>query len=69
MPVTAEMVLLDLVSDYPATEAVIKRYDVQVGTCICCEMLFEPLREVAAKYSLDLERLLVELNMAARTDL
>lgn len=61
-PVHAEMTLLDLLSEYPATEAVIKSYDDQVGICICCELLFEPLQVVAEQCNLDLAQLLAELN-------
>ena len=56
-----EMTVLDIVSSYRQTEAVFKRYDARAGECICCRALFEPLREVAKKYNLDLKRLLTDL--------
>ena len=31
------------------------------GECICCQALFEPLRDVAEKYGLDLQALLEDL--------
>jgi len=56
-----EMTVLDVVSRYRKTEEVFKQYDKQAGECICCEALFESLQDVAEKYSLDLGKLLAEL--------
>lgn len=60
-----EMTVLDVVSKYRQTEAVFKKYDEQAGECICCQALFEPLRNVAAKYGLNLERFVADLEVAA----
>jgi hypothetical protein len=60
-----EMTVLDVVSKYRQTETVFKQYDQQAGECICCQALFESLRDVAARYRLDLERFLSDLNKAA----
>jgi hypothetical protein len=60
-----EMTVLDVVSKYRRTEAVFKQYDKQAGECICCQALFESLQEMAARYRLDLGRLLSDLNEAA----
>ena len=60
-PIDPEMTVLDIVSRYRKTEAVFKSYDEQTGECICCQALFEPLRNVAEKYGLDLQKLLVDL--------
>ncbi len=49
-----EMTVLDVVSRHRETEAVFKQYDEQAGECICCQALFEPLKNVAANYNLDL---------------
>ena len=57
----AGMTVLDVVSKYRQTEAVFRQYDQQADACICCEALFEPLKDVAAKYGLDLEGLLADL--------
>ena len=57
----AGMTVLDVVSKYKQTEAVFKKYDEQAGVCICCEALFESIKDVAAKYGLDLEGLLADL--------
>jgi len=62
--ISAEMTVLDIVSEYPATEAVFRSYDERVGECICCQRLFETVDQVAGKYKLDLSELLDELNSA-----
>lgn len=58
------MTVLDVVSQWRGTEAVFKRYDAQAGACICCQSLFEPVRDVAEKYHLDLKRLMADLKAA-----
>jgi len=60
-----EMTVLDVVSRYRQTEAVFKKYDKQAGECICCKALFETLRNIAAKYGLNLDKLLLDLEAAA----
>ena len=59
-----EMTVLDIVSRYRQTEKVFKRYDAEAGECICCQALFESLRDVAEKYHLDLKELLADLEAA-----
>jgi hypothetical protein len=56
-----EMTVLDVVSRYKGSEAILKEYDEQAGICICCQALFKTLREVAEKYDIDLGQLLAEL--------
>jgi hypothetical protein len=56
-----EMTVLDVVSRYKGSEAILKEYDEQTGICICCQALFKTLREVAEKYGIDLGQLLAEL--------
>ena len=60
----ADMTVLDVVSRFRRSEAVFKKYDERAGVCICCEALFEPLKDVSAKYGLDLKELLSELESA-----
>lgn len=64
--IAAGLTVLDIVSEYPATEAVFKSYDERVGECVCCQRLFETVQQVAEKYKLDLTELLAKLNAAAR---
>jgi hypothetical protein len=58
------MTILDLVSRYRQTEAVFKQYDEKAGVCLCCEALFDPLKDVADKYHLDLAKLTADLRAA-----
>ena len=60
-----DMTVLDVVSRYRDTEEVFKSYDDLAGECICCQALFEPLKAVAKKYGLDLDRFLEDLKAAA----
>ena len=57
--------VLSVVERYPATQAVFEAYETQAGECICCNALFQSIEEVAAKYSLDLETFLRDINRAA----
>jgi hypothetical protein len=61
-----EMTLLEVVDLYPQTEGVFKKYDQQAGACLCCQALFESIREMAEKYNLNLQMLLDELNATLR---
>jgi hypothetical protein len=63
--ITPEMIILDVVSMYPKTEGMFKRYDEKAGVCLCCQALFEPLEDVAEKFGLDLEQMLSDLEKAA----
>jgi len=60
-PIHPEMTVLDVVSRYRRTEAVFKSYDARAGECICCQALFESLRDVAERYDLNLNKLMAEL--------
>ena len=62
--ITPEMTVLDIVSRYRETEAVFKRYDAVAGECICCNALFDTLKDVADKYRLDLTEILCALKQA-----
>ena len=55
------MTILDVVSQYGQTESVFKQYDEKAGICLCCQALFEPLKDVAEKYDLDLNQLITDL--------
>jgi hypothetical protein len=57
--------VLNVVETYPATQVVFEAYEAQAGECICCNALFQTIEEVAAKYSLDLETFLRDINRAA----
>jgi hypothetical protein len=59
------MTILDVLSKYRQTESVFKQYDEMAGVCLCCQALFEPLKDVAQKYGLDLRQLTADLTAAA----
>ena len=63
--ITPDLPVLEVISRYRCTEAVFKRYEAQTGHCICCEALFEPLSQVAARYGLDLDLLVERLRREA----
>jgi hypothetical protein len=63
--ISAEMTILDIVGRYRNTEAVFRAWDERAGVCLCCQALFDPLDEVAARYGLDLEAMLTGLKAAA----
>jgi hypothetical protein len=67
MSIHADMTVLDVVSKYRQTEDVFNKYDEQAGECICCQALFDPLKDVAERYKLDLERLMADLESAANS--
>jgi len=60
-----EMTVLDVISKYRQTESVFKQYDQQAGECICCQALFESLKDVAARYNFNLEEMLTDLETTA----
>jgi imidazoleglycerol phosphate synthase glutamine amidotransferase subunit HisH len=62
---TLEMTVLEVICRPRETEKVFRNYDTAAGVCLCCQALFDSLEELARKYGLDLEKLLVDLEMAA----
>ncbi len=66
--ISQQMVILDVISEFPQAETVFKSYDAQVGECVCCQMLFATVGEMIEKYHLDGEKLLSELNRAADSE-
>jgi len=65
--ISPEMTVLDVLNRYRQTEPVFKKYDQQVGACICCESLFEPLKNLEAKHGLIVEELLMDLETVANS--
>ncbi|TDT87350.1 DUF1858 domain-containing protein [Pseudodesulfovibrio indicus] len=66
--ITPDMTLLDVVHRYRSTEAVFRARDEQAGECLLCKALFETVADVAARYGLDLEALLADLEAAAESE-
>lgn len=67
-PLTPDLTLLEVLSRWRQTEAVFRRLEEEAGVCLLCHALFDTLAEAAAKYKLDLERLLIELQAVADAD-
>ena len=66
--ITPDMTLLDIVGKYRATEPVFRSRDEQAGECLLCRALFDTVAEVAARYGLDLDDLLADLERVAQAD-
>lgn len=60
--ITPEMTVLDIVGKYRETEAVFKRYDAVAGECICCNALFETVKDISERYGIELQEILRDLN-------
>jgi len=59
--ITPNMTVLEVIDRYRNTESVLKKYDEKAGVCICCQSLFEILKNVSKKYGIDLDQLMTEL--------
>jgi hypothetical protein len=59
------MTLLEVLHQYRQTEEVFRRYERQAQGCLLCHALFDTLAEAAAKYGLDLDSLLQDLQASA----
>ena len=64
--ITPDMTLLDVVHRHQATVPVFRAFDQQAGECLLCKALFESVADAAARYHLDLEELLGDLERAAQ---
>lgn len=60
--VNKNITILDLVNKHPETVPVFTEYDQKFSTCICCNSLFDTLETAAFKNSLNLEKLLADIN-------
>lgn len=65
-PITPEMTIVEVLSQYRQTEEVFRRYEREAQGCLLCHALFDSLAEAATKYGLDLDRLLEDLQESAR---
>jgi hypothetical protein len=63
--ISGNTILLDIVSRWPATEAVFRRYDEKAGVCLCCTCLFDTIEDVASRFSLDLKAFIHDIEKAA----
>ncbi|MDY0269243.1 hypothetical protein [Trichloromonas sp.] len=69
MIINKDQTVLDILSRYEQTIDVFRKYDHAAQACICCEALFETLENLSARYGLDLNGLLNDLNNVAKHSL
>jgi hypothetical protein len=67
-PITPEMTIIEVLHQHRQTEAVFRRYEGEAQGCLLCHALFDTLAEAAAKYGLDLDRLMKDLQESAGMD-
>jgi hypothetical protein len=67
-PITPDMTLIEVLHQHRQTEAVFRRYEGEAQGCLLCHALFDTLAEAAAKYGLDLDKLLKDLQESASGD-
>ncbi|HOA20536.1 MAG TPA: hypothetical protein PKH42_08620 [Sedimentibacter sp.] len=60
--ITKDMVILNIVEDYPSTEDIFRSYDEIAGKCTMCHNLFDTLEEFAKLYDISLDDLINKLN-------
>ena len=60
-PITPEMTIVEVLSQHRQTEEVFRRYEGEAQGCLLCHALFDTLAEAAAKYRLNLDRLMKDL--------
>jgi hypothetical protein len=63
--IASSMILLDIISRWPTTETVFRRYDEAAGACLCCTCLFDTIEDIAGKYHLDLAGFMRDIEDAA----
>jgi predicted DNA-binding ribbon-helix-helix protein len=63
--ITPDMTLLEVLSQHRQTETVFRRYEGEAQGCLLCHALFDTLAEAAARYRLDLKKLLNDLQESA----
>ncbi|NMA93227.1 MAG: hypothetical protein GX975_01050 [Clostridiales bacterium] len=66
MRIKSDMLVLDIVEQYPQTDSVFREYDEIIGECLLCNCLFESVGSVAKEYQLDEAEMLRKLNEAVR---
>lgn len=56
-----DMTILNIVADYPDTEAIFRTYDDLARKCTMCHNLFDTLEEFSVIYNIDLDDLMDRL--------
>ena len=60
--VTPETSIIDIISTHRRTEKLFKQLEEKTGVCICCEGLFLPIQDAAARFGFSLWDALMEIN-------
>ncbi len=60
-PVTTDMTILDIISQYPGTEKIFKKLETETGVCVCCQALYVPLQEAATQFGFDADQVLANI--------
>lgn len=60
-----DMTVFDIIDNWRETESVFKGYDEIAGECVCCNALFDTVRQMVSRYELDLDKVISELKDAA----
>jgi hypothetical protein len=63
--INLEMTVLEAICRHRQTEHIFRKYDAAAGVCLCCKARFDSVADLTRKYGLELEKLLVDLEMAA----
>ncbi len=63
--ITPDMTLVEVLSQHRQTEEVFRSYEGEAKGCLLCHALFDTLAEAAAKYGLNLDRLMQDLEKSA----
>ncbi len=65
MLIQSNMIILDIVEQYPQTDLVFREYDSRIGKCLLCNNLFDTIESVVKEYKLDEDDMLRKLNEMA----
>lgn len=62
-----EMSLLDIMAKWENTQDIIKSYDSQAKTCLCCNHLFETLEQVCNQFQISKSEITKKLNKCIKS--
>lgn len=66
MLIQPQMIILDIVAQYPQTDPIFREYDDIIGKCLLCSHLFNSIESVTKEYQLNQADMLQKLNEAAQ---
>lgn len=62
MIIVKSMRIIDIIETYPETEDIFRQYDAKCKAVIMFQYLYETVEQVAKRYELNLDEMLVRLN-------